>query len=541
MINEGKELWNKYCDFLYQDFQMQIEYNLKKTEDYFKKIKNTKIPEALGAKDAENMRQIPITTYDDYSFLRIFEERIKSLETTISKSKDENLVEYYMRIGKMAAEPLMEYLPGEFQSCVKTSGTTAQSKWVLWTKFFHEVYSRTGISPMVMACSERMGDTSLRLGDCFLNMGAPAPYFSGWSIYFLHKLFQFKIYPPFEVVDKTVDIRRRIWIVLRKIDKIKEKIAVIGTTASLLFMLVKYVTDRRSFYREYYESSDIGATKIYMFLKSIYSELFWEPKSIREVLPVKGLICAGFDSKMYIDLFKRTWGIEPLNLYGASEIGFPMYGTVEDRYNMLPDLRTGFFEFMDMENGEVFGIDELKKGKSYNLIVTPFGGCVVRYRIGDIFRVEYFRDDGMPIFAFEGREGYSFDIYGYFRIDERLATRIMIKSGLTSSEDWCFAKIMEPSEKICVLMEKERDYNETTAAEMIFDALLDESEDFRNFVRDFKIRNPTDVIKVEYLKRGAFKRYSNLRLKIGLPYGQVKPLKVIPPQRMELFETLRGM
>ncbi|MDW8034375.1 MAG: hypothetical protein RMI79_05555, partial [Nitrososphaerota archaeon] len=94
---------------------------------------------------------------------------------------------------------------------------------------------------------------------------------------------------------------------------------------------------------------------------------------------------------------------------------------------------------------------------------------------------------------------------------------------------------------ICILMEKEHDYDEKNAAEMIFRALLDESEEFRNFVRDFKIKDPTEVIKVEYLRNGAFNRYTSLRLKMGLPYGQVKPLKVIPTQKMEIFETLRGM
>ncbi|MEM2477869.1 MAG: GH3 auxin-responsive promoter family protein [Thermoproteota archaeon] len=541
LIDEGRELWDKYCSFLYQDFQKQLEYNREKTESYFKKIKNTKLLEALGAKDAENIRQIPVTTYNDYTFLKVFEERIKHLEETTPRSKGETLTEYYMRIGRIAAEPIIEYLPGEFQSCVKTSGTTGQSKWILWTNLFQEVYLKVGISPMIIACSESMGDTRLRFGDYFLNMGAPAPYFSGWSIYFLNKLFQFNVYPSFEVVDKTSDIRRRIWIILRKIDEAKEKIALIGTTASLLFLLTKYIVDRKSFYREYYEALDIGAAKIYMLLKSIHAELFWKPKDIREVMPVKGLICAGFDSKMYIDLFKRTWGMEPLNLYGASEIGFPMYGTVEDKYNMIPDLRIGFFEFIDVKSGDIFGIDELKKGHSYSLVMTPFGGSVVRYKIGDIFRVEYFRDDGMPVFSFESREGYYFEIYGYFRIDERLATRVMIKSGLTSSENWCFAKIMEPDEKICVLMEKERDYDEKTAAEMIFKALWSENEEFRNFVRDFKIKDPSSVIKVEYLRKGTFNKYSNLRLKMGLPYGQVKPLKVIPTQKMEIFETLRGI
>lgn len=539
--SEGEKLWNKYCSFLYEDFQKQLEYNRIKTKEYLKKIRGTKILEALGAGSAENFKQLPITTYEDYAFLKSFEEKIRRLEETIPKGKNETLAKYYMRIGRLASEPFKEFLPGEFEFCAKTSGTTAQNKWVLWTNLFRETYSENGIAPMVMACSERTGDTNLRLGDIVLNMSAPPPYLSGWCLYFLYDLFRFKVYPPFEIVDKTFDIRRRIWIVLNEIDRMKERVALIGTTASLLFLIVKYIMDRETFYKEYYETLDIGLTKMYMFFKFIQTKLLWKPKNIKEILPVKGLICAGFDSKMYIELFKRTWGLEPLNLYGASEIGFSMYGTVEDRYNLIPDLRTGFFEFMDIKSGEVFEIDELKKGNSYSFIVTPFGGCVIRYKIGDIFRVEYFRDDGMPVFAFEGKEGHSFDVYGYFRIDERLATRVMIKSGLTSSENWCFAKLMEPTEKVCVLMEKEHDYSETDAAEIIFKALMDESEDFRNFVRDFKIRSPIEIIKVEYLKKGTFKRYSDLKLKMGAPYGQIKPLKVIPTQKMEIFETLRGI
>lgn len=541
MTDEGKELWNKYCGFIYEDFQKQLEYNRMKAEDYFRKIKGTKLLEVLGARNAEDIKQVPITTYDDYTFLKGFEDRIRRLEETISKGKNEILAKYYIRIGRIAAEPFREFLPGEFEFCAKTSGTTAQNKWALWTSLFRDTYSENGIAPMVMACSERTGDTRLRLGDIVLNMGAPPPYLSGWCLYFLYDLFGFKVYPPFEIVDRTFDVRRRVQIVLNKIDQAREKIALIGTTASLLFLLVKYIVDRKTFYKEYYETLDMGLAKMYMLFKLIQAELFWKPRDIREILPVKGLICAGFDSKMYIELFKRTWGLEPLNLYGASEIGFSMYGTVEDRHNLVPDLRTGVFEFMDVRSGEIFEIDELKRGNSYSLIVTPFGGCIVRYKIGDVFRVEYFRDDGMPVFAFEGKEGYSFDIYGYFRIDERLATKVMIRSGLTSSENWCFAKLMEPTEKVCVLMEKERDYSEAEAAEIIFKALLEESEDFRNFVRDFKIKNPTEIIKVEYLRKGTFRKYSDLKLKMGAPYGQIKPLKVIPTQKMEIFETLRGI
>lgn len=539
--SEGEKLWNKYCSFIYEDFQKQIEYNREETEAYFKKIKNTKLLEAIGAKNAENIRQVPITTYDDYVFLKSFGERVRKLELSIPKKSNETLAEYHIRIGRMAAEPIMDYLPGDFSFYVKTTGTTAYNKWIIHTQLFNEIASETGMSILAIACSERFGTTSLRIGDTLLNIGAPPPYISGWGHHGLAKNLNFRIYPPFEITDKISDIRRRIWIILKKIDKMKEKIAIIAATASILYMLVRYITDRCSFYKNYYEALNLGLTKIYVFLNYVYSKLSWKVKSIEEVLPVKGLICSGYDSRIYYKLIENNFRVKPLNMYASSEFGFPMYGTVENKYNMILDLRTGYFEFIHTKTGEVFKVDELKKGESYSLIGTPFGGSIVRYRIGDIFRVEEIRDDGMPIFSFEGREGYVIDIYDYFRINEDLATRVMMRSGLISSENWCFAKLMDPSEHLCILMEKEHDYSENIAEEKIFRALIEESPDFRDFVRDFKIKNAADIIKVEFLRKGAFIRYFELRLKSGVPYGQIKPPKIIPSHKMEIFETLRGI
>ncbi|MEM2584722.1 MAG: GH3 auxin-responsive promoter family protein, partial [Thermoproteota archaeon] len=520
-------------------FQKQVEYNRKKMGEYFKMLKNTLLLEALKAKEAEKIKQVPVTTYDDYFFLKAFGERVRELEVTTPKKKGETLVEYYTRIGRIAAEPIRNYLPGEFECFVKTSGTTGQSKWIVHTELLRNIAADVAMTVLVIACSERAGDTALRLGETVLNIVAPAPYVSGWSLYYLQEINKFKIYPPFRITDRVSDIRRRMLMIMKEVDRMKGKIAILAAVASMLYLLIKYITDRYSFYKDYAESLNIGLTKLYVFSKLIQTKLFWEPKDIREILPAKGIICTGYDSKIYDKLFRRNFGVIPLNIYGSSEFIIPMYGTVENKYQLVLDLRTGYFEFLDVESGDILDIDELKKGRSYSLIGTPFGSSLVRYRIGDIFKVEDFRDDGMPFFSFEGREGNHLDVYGYFRITESLAIRVMTKTDLISSDKWCFAKLLDPSEHICVLMEKELEVDEETASERIFKTLLEESEDFRNFVKDFRIRNPENIIKVEYLRKGAFKRYSDLRFKMGTPFGQIKPPKIIPTEKMEIFETLR--
>jgi hypothetical protein len=59
-------------------------------------------------------------------------------------------------------------------------------------------------------------------------------------------------------------------------------------------------------------------------------------------------------------------------------------------------------------------------------------------------------------------------------------------------------------------------------------------------VTDFNITDPSDAVKVENLRPGAFLRYSALKAKMGSPLGQYKPPQLIPPDRLEIYETLRN-
>jgi len=60
----------------------------------------------------------------------------------------------------------------------------------------------------------------------------------------------------------------------------------------------------------------------------------------------------------------------------------------------------------------------------------------------------------------------------------------------------------------------------------------------RDYVIEFKIENPSDVITVEYLKPGAFLRYAMMKARAGSPLGQYKPPKIIPSDRRDIYETL---
>jgi hypothetical protein len=146
----------------------------------------------------------------------------------------------------------------------------------------------------------------------------------------------------------------------------------------------------------------------------------------------------------------------------------------------------------------------------------------------------------MPIFSFEGRKTQVIDVYGYYRLTSKSVVEALFQAGLRVSDKWAVAKLVEPKEKLCFLMEKTWNYSEKEAEERIFKALQETQGDFKKYVTDFNIKDPSEAVKVEYLRHGAFLRYSALKSKMGSPLGQYKPPQLIPPDRMEIYETLRS-
>jgi hypothetical protein len=173
-------------------------------------------------------------------------------------------------------------------------------------------------------------------------------------------------------------------------------------------------------------------------------------------------------------------------------------------------------------------------------MITPFESILFRYDLEDLFRVVDFRDDGMPVFAFGGRKKNILDVHGYYRVTPYIIVQTLDRAGFKASDKWAVAKLLEPKEHLCFLMEKTWSYSEEQAEKVIFDALKETLEDFRKFVVDFHIQNPSEAIRVEYLKQGAFMRYSGIKTKMGAPMGQIKPPQLIPSDSMEIYETLRS-
>jgi len=71
-------------------------------------------------------------------------------------------------------------------------------------------------------------------------------------------------------------------------------------------------------------------------------------------------------------------------------------------------------------------------------------------------------------------------------------------------------------------------------------ALPHRGRTLRDYVGDFRVKDPSEVVKVEYLRPGAFLRYQIKKAKMGSPIGQYKPPKIIPTEKTEIYEALRS-
>jgi len=532
------DLWKKYCVFYEKNFSEQLAYNKTRMNRYFEKWKKTDMARMLNCDYLKNFKDVPITTYVDYPMLAEFADRISNVTKKNPKRKGELLWQYYMRIGREAGAFLDRYMVEPFYFCAKTTGTTGASKWVAYGKSFHENFAKGTAATITIACSDDWGETKLKDGDAAFNVIAPVPYISGWgaAVFQTH----LRLIPPLSVTDNLNDMKKKFLLLLKEIER-GNKIDVGGGIGSIFYMICKYFVKPEEFYGEYYRSMQFGMKKILLLLKRLLLKFqSGKEKDILDYLPLKGIIVGGMEAHLYLEFFRREFRLDPLQGYGSTEAGNLMRGDPDRKAALVPDLRTNYLEFKT-ENGEIKDLNELKRDEVYDLIVTPFGSILFRYDIGDLFRVVDFRDDGMPILAFEGRRETVLDIYGYYRVTPCILVQALAKAGLKSSDKWAVAKLLEPKEHLCFLMEKTWEYSEKMAEQLIYNSLLEIHEDFKKYVKDFRIKNPSEALRVEYLRPGAFMRYSALKAKMGVPLGQYKPPQVIPPNRIEIYETLRSV
>jgi len=180
----------------------------------------------------------------------------------------------------------------------------------------------------------------------------------------------------------------------------------------------------------------------------------------------------------------------------------------------------------------------LEVGSKYEPVVTNFyGGCVFRYRTGDLVEVVSLRDEtngfDLPMIRFFSRADNVINLSGMIRLNEKACWRVLEKSGV-QYKDWLVTKEVR-DEKIFIRFYVEtfeprrrvRNRLRKAAAKTV--ATFEEIPEVLGY-------NPLDV---SILTEGTFARYRSEREAEGADLGQIKPMHVNPkPLHLERIKKI---
>jgi len=507
---------------------------VKKHFDTWSKMPTTKM--VYEDKKPNSIEDMPITDYEDYPILLSFREKIEEMVKSKPRKEGELWHDYYEELLGGMSNLFEGYMPDKPSMCVKTTGTVSGSKWIVHGEKFKDEIISDSIAIVLMGCSKKWGD---KIFDKRLNafsLVAPVPYLSGWALRSWGRLVDFV--PPISVADQISDMGKKLYITLKEIEK-GTKIHLVGGSGALLYMVCKYFSDPEFFLKESYAVTSSPLKKMLILLKLMLTKFEGKKRgSLIEIMPLKGVVIGSTDANVYAEFFEKEFGVEPINSYAATELGCAMFGRPDRKLDFFPNIKSVYQEFLD-KDGYIKKISEVKRGHTYELIATPFHSMLVRYRIGDLFKVTNFYD-GMPVFSFEGRTCMVLEVCGYYRVTEDCMAKTLVNAGFRASDRWAVTRTLKPREHLLVLFEKEWPVSERQAEKLIFGSLLSSSSEFQSYVKDFNISDPSDAIKVEFLEKGAFTRYAIKQAKKNMPLGQYKPPKIITPERQHVLDELRS-
>jgi len=185
----------------------------------------------------------------------------------------------------------------------------------------------------------------------------------------------------------------------------------------------------------------------------IKSKIARRPMLPKDLWNIKGIISSGLDSQVYREKIKELWGRYPLDVYGSTE-GSIMATQTWDYGTMTFTSSLNFYEFIPEKEHiknrldssyqpKTVLLDEVKPEENYEIVLTNFhGGAMVRYRIGDMIRIDALRNDNLgielPQMSFVGRADDLID-FGVTRLTEKLIWQAIENTGIPYA-DWTARK-----------------------------------------------------------------------------------------------------
>ena len=129
---------------------------------------------------------------------------------------------------------------------------------------------------------------------------------------------------------------KHISLILNTIER-EEKIVFACGFPPLLKQIAQYFINPEKLYQDRYQSMNLGIGKIILFLKYLKARRAGKKyEKVSEIMPLKGLMIGGMDSKLYINSLIEWYEVEPYNLYASTEGFVVMMGPPDRKEALMP-------------------------------------------------------------------------------------------------------------------------------------------------------------------------------------------------------------
>lgn len=511
---EFERAWQRHCGFLDLSLEQFMEIQWRLMEEQIEIGKQSRLwqavfGDALQGLTPQNFRQqIPLTTYADYEpYLR-------------DKPAD------------ILARPIKEW--------ARTSGLGGSPKWVPYTEEMYEHLGLCSITTGILCAAQERGDVRIRPGDVVGSNLPPRPFISGLALVASSEFFDYYFLPSLEETER-LDFYERTERLFEL--AMQHGLALLG---AMTIVLVRMGEMFESGQRQRRLSPALLHPRVLWRILRAVLRARREGRNYllpRDLWQLKGLQCGGTDTFLYREKIRYYWGVEPYEIYAATEAGI-MAVQAWDRQDLYFIPNTAFYEFIPHEEWvrerlegtppqRTVLMHEVEVGQRYEVVISNFyGGPFIRYRMHDLVEVVGMGNERLgirlPRFQFVGRSGSFIDLSGFAGlIDEKTLLIALDRVGVRYV-DWVVTKEVERDQPYLHL------YLEPRPEEMVSSELLEERlhRALQELVVDYE-----DVerilgyrpLRVTLLTPGTFDRYVQYRLQQGADLAHLKPARIQPP------------
>lgn len=427
------KIWQKYCGFLdlslneYLDIQRRLL--LEQIELYSECELGRRIMQGEKPTSVEEFRQlVPLTTYDDYADILL-----PKIETALPVKP----ALWIQTTWEGAKKPIKvaPYTPGMIKNHM-------------------DIF----LTIVILATSDSKGQFSLRKNENFLYGMAPLPYLTGIVPHLISDDLLINFLPPTKQAEAmSFSERNQLGF---KMGMQKGIDLFFGLSSVISRIGDSFVSGSKSG-GGFSMLRNSPRMNLRLARAAVRAKKENRPVMPKDVWKLKGLICSGTDSAVYKQKIQEQWGIKPLEIFGGTEPTCIATETwSKNGLVFFPDVC--FYEFIPKSEYEkniddpsyvpqTYLLNELVAGEKYELVITNFkGGAFARYRVGDIFRCVFLKNEeegiDFPQFVYVDREPQIIDIGGFTRISENTVKEALELSKLAIS-DWFAAKEFDSDNK----------------------------------------------------------------------------------------------